>query len=232
MEKLSASQLYRLTELTSDSLHFRSRATQDRDQDILEFMQHFHPRAYQSLSFGLHLKRNQNHIFIMGEPGVGRIGMTKAMLKQAALQRNLPPDVVLVSDFSETNKTQYLYFEAGQGHEFKLAVESFITQLKSQLPILFDGHAYQLRSQMLENELAEKQQSMLQPAFDLAEELSIEINQNDNAFVLSAMIEDQRYRLADLKNFDENTQKFFMEAFDQVEEALNKGLSHFPVFAA
>ncbi|MBF6057054.1 Lon protease family protein [Thiomicrorhabdus heinhorstiae] len=228
MEKLSASQLYRFTELPADSLHLRDKSFHDRDQNILEFMQHFHPRAYQSLSFGLHLKRNQNHIFIMGEPGVGRIGMTKAMLKQAAQQKNLPPDVVLASDFAETNKTQYLYFEAGHGHEFKLAVESFITQLKSQLPVLFDGHAYQLRSQMLENEMAEKQQAMLQPAFDLAEELSIEINQNDNAFVLSAVVEDQRYRLADLKNFDENTQRFFMDAFDQVEEALNKGLSHFP----
>ena len=226
MEKLSSAQLYRFTQL--DSKLMTPPQTKDKDAEILAFMKHFHPRAYQSLSFGLHLKRKHNHIFIMGEPGVGRIGMTKALLKQAAAQKPIPPDVVLVSDFSEANKTQYLHFEAGQGYLFKAALVQFITQLKTQLPVLFDGHSYQLKSQQLENELADKQQKALEPAFALAEELSIDINQTENSFILNAIIEGKPYRLAELKKFDEEIQEHFMGAFDLVEEALNKGLTHFP----
>ncbi|GAB6070505.1 ATP-binding protein [Thiomicrorhabdus hydrogeniphila] len=226
MEKLSSQQLYRHTDLSQ--FDFKIDPNKGKDDEILDFMQYFHPRAYQSLNFGLHMKRNHNHIFIMGEPGIGRIGMTKAMLKQSAQQKPIPDDIVLVSDFSEANKTQYLYFEAGVGIEFKAAVETFITQLRTQLPVLFDGHAYQLRSQMLENDLNEKQEAVLEPAFELAEELSISITQTENNFVLSAIIDDKAYRAAELKNFDEATQKHFIEAFDKVEEALNKGLTHFP----
>ncbi|VAW49925.1 ATP-dependent protease La Type II, partial [hydrothermal vent metagenome] len=226
MEKLSAPQLYRFTQLNPNDIALDK--VKDKDAELLAFMQHFHPRAYQSLSFGLHLKRKHNHIFIMGEPGVGRIGMTKAMLKKAAKQKLLPSDVVLVSDFSEAGKTQYLYFEAGQGFHFKVALEQFVTQLKTQLPVLFDGHAYQLKSQQLENELAEKQEAALEPAFTLAEALSIEINQTENSFVLHAMIDGKSYRMMDLKKLDEPLQKQFLSAFDQVEEALNKGLTHFP----
>jgi len=226
MEKLSSQQLYRHTDLSQ--FDFKIDPNKGKDDEILDFMQYFHPRAYQSLNFGLHMKRNHNHIFIMGEPGIGRIGMTKAMLKQSAQQKPIPDDIVLVSDFSEANKTQYLYFEAGVGVEFKTAVETFVTQLRTQLPVLFDGHAYQLRSQMLENDLNEKQEAVLEPAFELAEELSISITQTENNFVLSAIVDDKPYRAAELKNFDEATQKHFIEAFDKVEEALNKGLTHFP----
>lgn len=226
MRKLSAEHLYRYTAIDAET--FQPDKVKIEERDVIQFMARFHPRAYQSLSFGLHLKRKQNHIFIMGEPGVGRIGMTKALLKQAAGQKKKPQDVVLVSDFSEPNKTQYLYFSAGQGHAFKVAMEDLITQLKSQLPLVFDGHAYQLRSQQLENELANKQESILQPAFDLAESLDVEIFQAENNFVLSAIIDDKRYKLNELKQFDDSVQQHFNEAVEQVEAALNQALTHFP----
>ncbi len=221
MRKLSAPELYRFTQINSEEFHVS-------ESDTKEFMQRFHPRAFQSLNFGLHLKRNQNHIFIMGEPGVGRIGMTKSMLREAAKRKDIPQDVVLVSDFSEANKTQYLYFQAGHGHGFKQAVEELITQLKTQLPVVFDGHAYQLKNQQLENDLAQKQESALEPALDLAESLNIEVQQNENNFVLFAVVEGERLRMADLKKLDEPLQRYFMDGLDQVEEALNKGLTHFP----
>lgn len=226
MEKLNISQLYRYTRLNPELLVCSD--NQDKDDELLEFMQHFHPRAYQSLNFGLHLKRKHNHIFIMGEPGVGRIGMTKSMLKNAAKQKSIPNDVILASDFSESNKTQYLYFDAGQGFLFKNAIVQLITQLKTQLPILFDGHSYQLKSQQLENELADKQQKILEPAYALAEELGIEINQTENSFLLHAIVDGKPYRLADVKKFEPEVQVHFLAAFDQVEEALNKALTHFP----
>jgi Lon-like ATP-dependent protease len=221
IKKLRSDQLYRFTHL--DRLAFSQ-----GEADIYTFMQHFHPRAYQSLNFGLHLKRNQNHIFVMGESGVGRIGMTKAMLLRAAKKRPVPDDVVLASDFSEHNKTQYLYFPAGYGAPFKQAIEELITQLKTQLPVVFDGHAYQLRSQQLENELAEKQEAALEPAFELADELGIEIIQKENSFVLKAIVGDKKLSAAELKSLDKAQQHRFHEAMDKVEEALNKGLAKFP----
>ncbi|MGE4503225.1 MAG: Lon protease family protein [Thiomicrospira sp.] len=221
MRKLSADQLYRFTHIDAD-------AFLETQSDIHGFMQRYHPRAYQSLNFGLHLKRNHNHIFIMGEPGVGRIGMTKAMLTKAAQTKPLPDDVVLVADFKDSNKTQYLYFPGGQGYAFKSAIEKFIAQLKTQLPVVFDGHAYQLRSQQLERKLNERQDEVLAPAFDLAESLDVDILQTENNFVLHAVVDGKKMRLAELKTLDEATQARFTKALDQVEQALNEGLTRFP----
>ena len=221
IKQLSSDVMYRFTHLPREAFYHNK-------ADIYAFMQHFHPRAYQSLNFGLHLKRNQNHIFVMGESGVGRVGMTKAMLLRAANNRPIPDDVVLVSDFSEANKTQYLYFAAGMGHGFKQAIEDLITQLKTQLPVVFDGHAYQLRSQQLENELAEKQEAALAEAFALADELGIEIVQNENNFVLKAIVGDKRLSLAEVKQLGEEQQHYFSTAMDRVEAALSQGLTHFP----
>ena len=226
MRKLTTENLYRFTSI--NAADFNPEKIKIEDQGVIEFMQRYHPRAYQSLNFGLHLKRNQNHIFIMGEPGVGRIGMTKALLKKAAEQKDQSSDLVLVSDFSETNKTQYLYFEPGQGYAFKTAMENLISQLKSQLPLVFDGHAYQLRSQQLENKMTEKQALVLKPAFDLAEKLDIEIMQTENSFMLSAIIDDKRYKMSELVQFDKEIEMRFKAAFEQVETSLNEVLTHVP----
>ena len=221
MRKLSSDQLYRFTRIDSNAFASQS-------SDIYNFMQRFHPRAYQSLNFGLHLKRNHNHIFIMGEPGVGRIGMTKAMLMKAGENKPMPDDVALVSDFKESPKTKYLYFPAGQGHRFKAAIESFITQLKNQLPVVFDGHAYQLRSQQLERKLSARQEEVLAPAFELAESLGVDVQQTENNFVLHAIVDGEKMRLSELKSLDDKVQKHFTDALDKVEAALNEGLTRFP----
>ncbi len=221
MRKLTSNQLYRFSKINLNPLDIET-------PNSIEFMKRFHPRAYQALNFGLHLKRNQNHIFIMGQSGVGRVGMTKTLLKRAALNKANPKDLVLVSDFSEVNKTQYLYFEAGFGHCFKTALEEFVRQLKQQLPVIFDGHAYQLKNQQLEDELASKQEYALKDAFELAESLSIEIQQTENNFVLFAVVDEERLRLVDLKKLEEPVERHFLQALDKVEEELNKGLTHFP----
>jgi Lon-like ATP-dependent protease len=221
MRKLSCQQLYRQTLIDPQAFAQNNRTIDD-------FMQRFHPRAYQSLNFGLHLKRNHNHIFIMGEPGVGRIGMTKSMLVNAAKNKSMPDDVVLVSNFKEAPKTKYLYFPAGQGFGFKQAIERFISQLKNQLPVVFDGHAYQLRSQQLERRLAAEQEEILEPAFELANELSIDVQQTENNFVLHALVNGEKMRLSELKSLDDELQKHFTEALDQVEAKINEALTRFP----
>ncbi len=220
MKTLTPDALYRATRFDRDPRH--------QPFDITEYMRRVHPRAYQSLSFGLHLKRKQNHIFVLGEPGVGRIGMVKAMLQKAAAERPVPDDVVLVSDFSAHNQTRYLYFPAGQGRAFKEAVESLIARLKTQLPILFDGVAYQRRSHELELALKEKQDAVLKPAFELADKLGVEISQADNSFMLYARHEGELYRLSELKAKDEALHARFEKAIAEVEKALNDALSHYP----
>ncbi|AHF00955.1 ATP-dependent protease [Thiomicrospira aerophila AL3] len=221
MQKLRVDQLYRQTQIDTD-------AFEKNETGAEAFMQRFHPRAYQSLNFGLHLKRNHNHIFIMGEPGVGRIGMTKALLNKAAAAKPMPDDVVLVADLKEPPKTRYLYFPAGQGHEFKVAIEQFIAQLKHQLPLVFDGHGYQLRSQQLERKMAAEQEEVLRPAFELAEQLSIDILQTENNFVLHAIVDGKKMRLAELKSLPAEDQARYTEALDLVEAQLNEGLTRFP----
>lgn len=221
MQKLIAAQLYRAT--CFDGLDPREQAC-----DVVAYMRHVHPRAFQSLSFGLHLKRRQNHIFVLGEPGIGRIGMVRAMLMQAAKEKPVPDDVVLVTDFDRRNQTRYLYFPAGQGAAFKEAVEAFIVQLKTQLPLIFDGVAYQRQSQALEQQLKDKQEAILQPAFELAQKLGVEINQGDNSFTLYVRHEGELYRLSDLKTKDEALYNRYEPAVTQVEQALNEALSYYP----
>ena len=221
MQKLSVDQLYRHTLI--NPVEFEQKIVDEK-----LFMKRFHPRAYQSLNFGLHLKRNQNHFFITGEHGIGRIGMCKTLLREAALRKKKPKDVVLVSDFSEAYKTQYLYLEGGTGHLFKVAIEEFISQIKEQLPIIYDGHAYQLKSQHLDNNLAQGQKEALKPAYELADKLDVDIAQTENSFLISAIVNGEKIRMQNLDKLDKTLQEKFLDAFELVEEKLNKGLTKFP----
>ena len=96
------------------------------------------------------------------------------------------------------------------------------------MPVVFDSHAYQLKNQQLDKNLSDLQQAELDPAYDLAESLSVDIEQVESSFVLTAIVDGKCLKMQAIEQLEEPIQKKFIDAFDKVEEALNKGLTKFP----
>jgi Lon-like ATP-dependent protease len=190
-------------------------------------MQQLHSRACSALSAYLHSPRPM-HAMVVDHGVLAWRDWVVAQVKQMAHQRPTPPDVVLVHDFTQPNSGYYLTLPAGYGAVFRTAIAELVRTIREELPLLFDGHAYQQRVQQLEEQLKVQQEALLRPVFHLAAELRVSIEQMDNLFALRAHVDEEVYSRQELMSLPEGQRTPALAAIERIEQALNEALAHFP----
>jgi Lon-like ATP-dependent protease len=214
---LSAASLYRQT--TPESLLDFSSC-----QDQMGLL---HPRAHAALSTLLRSPRRVNAMVVDHGVQAWRDWVVE-QVKSVAAQRPTPLDVVLVHDFTLPNGGYYLNLPAGYGAVFRSAIAQLVRSIREELPLLFDGHAYQQQVQQLEEQLKLKQEALLRPVFELAATLGIMIDQEEASFTLRAKVEEAALGRQALMQLPEAQRVPLLAAVEQIEQALNAALAHFP----
>lgn len=192
-----------------------------------EAMQQLHPRATAALQAFLRSPR-QLHAMVVDHGDLAWRDWVVAQVKLAAMGKPTPPDVVLVHDFTQPNSGYYLTLPPGYGSVFRQAIADLVNGIREELPLLFDGHAYQQRVQQQEEQLKLEQEALLKPVFTLAAEKSVELDQTENLFVLRAIVGEEVLNKAALMSLPEAERNTALAAIDQVEQILNEALAHFP----
>jgi predicted ATP-dependent protease len=190
-------------------------------------MQCLHPRAFVSLSSLLRSPRRV-HALVMDHGMRAWREWVVTQVKQAANQRPTPPDVVLVHDFTQPNSGYYLTLPPGHGPMFRAAIGKLVLAIREELPLLFDGHAYQQRVLQLEEQLKIKQEQLLRPVFSMANGLGVLIDQVENLFVLRVKHEEDELNRHELMQLAEDVREPLLAKVEQIEQALNAALAQFP----
>ncbi len=93
----------------------------------------FQPRALQALEMALRIKNAGFHIYLSGNPDLGRSHMLLSCLKPAASQLDTPPDLVYVQNFSSPDAPLLLHLPAGHGRKFREAIQKLMDDIPGNL---------------------------------------------------------------------------------------------------
>ena len=123
------------------------------------------PRAQSALEFGIAMKSPGYNIFVMGEPGLGRLSMINAHLD--GLSKNLPtPDsFAYVDNFANTREPSVIRMSAGLGRQFCNDIEILIDNILMTFPAAFESPSYQQRKSAIERAFSQSYNN----AIDLVE---------------------------------------------------------------
>jgi Lon-like ATP-dependent protease len=216
------------TSLSSSSLYRQTPIESVTDlSPSMDDMALLHPRAAAALSTLLRSPRRVNAMVVDHGVMAWRDWVVD-QVKLAAAKRPTPPDVVLVHDFTLPNGGYYLTLPAGYGGVFRAAIAQLVRSIREELPLLFDGHAYQQQVFQLEEKLKLEHERLLRPVFMRAHELNITISQVDVSFTLSAHVDDTDLGRQGLMQLPEAERLPLLESLEQVEQLLNSALAHFP----
>lgn len=190
-------------------------------------MSSLHPRASAALSTLLRSPRRVNAMVVDHGVLAWRDWVVE-QVRFVAAQRPTPLDVVLVHDFTLPNGGYYLTLPAGYAVLFRTAIAQLVAAIREELPLLFDGHAYQRQAQQLEEQLKLEQETLLRPVFVLASESDIIVEQDDASFTLRAKVGDEGLGQQALMQLPEAQRVPLLASIEQIEQALNTVLAHFP----
>lgn len=101
-----------------------------------------HERAFEALRVGTGIRREGYNIFVVGSSGVGKQSVVMKTLEERARAEAIPPDWCYVHNFEDDHRPRALALPAGRGLELKTAMQRFIEDLRTVLPVIFTSDAY------------------------------------------------------------------------------------------
>ncbi|WAR44915.1 Lon protease family protein [Methylomonas rapida] len=108
------------------------------------------PRAQSALTFGVAMKAPGYNIFVMGEPGTGRLSMVSHYLTTYAEQQESPLSYAYVENFENPREPVAIELPSGEGHNFAKDVEKLIDDVLATFPAAFESPSYQQKKTAIE----------------------------------------------------------------------------------
>ncbi len=145
--------------------------TQDSDTRINNILGQ--ERAQSALDFGIAMQNPGYNIYVMGEPGTGRLSMITNLLTPSSQKQEIPPSYAYVENFENTREPVALELPADKAHEFCKDINHIIDNLIAIFPAVFESASYQQKKTALERSFTQQYNSAIDIVEKAAKEKSI-----------------------------------------------------------
>jgi lon-related putative ATP-dependent protease len=134
--------------------HLRIKSTQDLKgfEGVIE-----QQRPREALELGIRVNQRNFHIYVSGHRGTGKMTTTLRLLNRDAPMRPVPPDLLFVHNFDNSEEPWIVALPPGQGVRFRRDIEKFIIQLRHDIPDLYHSKEHQERIQVILNRSMERE---------------------------------------------------------------------------
>lgn len=113
-------------------------------------------RAQAALAFGVAMQHPGYNVFVMGEPGSGRMSMINDYLRQLARQQQTPPAYAYVDHFDNPREPLVIELPAGEGQQFRKSIDELIDNLLATFPSAFESPSYQQKKTTIEQQFNQR----------------------------------------------------------------------------
>jgi len=107
-------------------------------------------RAQSALEFGVAMNNPGYNIFVMGEPGLGRLSMITNYLETQAKTLPAPPSYAYVDNFDNSREPVAVELPAEYGQMLSKDIEKLIDDLLATFPAAFESPTYQQKKSAIE----------------------------------------------------------------------------------
>ncbi len=185
-------------------------------------------RAQSALEFGVAMSNPGYNIFVMGEPGLGRLSMITNHLHAQAHTLPAPPSYAYVDNFDNPREPVAVELPAEHGQMLSKDIEKLIDNLLATFPAAFESPTYQQKKSAIERHYNQ----LYNTAIDLVDKKSLSLDIalfREGESISFAPIRDNK-----ALNEDQFTQlplperETFHKHVEELEEYLNEVLLELP----
>ncbi len=179
-------------------------------------------RAQSALEFGVAMKNPGYNIFVMGEPGTGRLSMITNYLSLMVENQEAPPCFAYVDNFDNSREPISIELPAGQGQQFAKDIEQLIDHLLATFPAAFESPSYQQKKTAIERRFNQQYNTAIDKVDKKAEAMSVALYRESDTITFLP--------IRDNKSLDEDQFTLLpqveREAFHNHTEELEAYLGH------
>ena len=145
-------------------------------------------RGIKALEFGLQVDVKGYNIYIEGPSGVGKTMYTKNYLNTLSKKQKVPNDWCYIYNFDNPNEPIAVSLPAGQGKEFKDAMNGFILEIKKDIKKTFNTEDFEKEKALLKQEFEEKRSNILEKLNDSASKYNFQVKSSQNGIYMMPIV--------------------------------------------
>lgn len=185
-------------------------------------------RAQSALEFGVAMQNPGYNIYVMGEPGTGRLSMITNHLTPISHQQETPPAYAYVENFENNREPVAIELPAGQAQAFCKDINRLIDNLIATFPEAFESPSYQQKKTAIERTFNQKYNSAIDLVEQQAKDKSIALFR-DTESITFAPIRDNK--VLDEEQFNQlalEEREAFHKDTESLEDYLGDALIELP----
>ena len=177
-------------------------------------------RGIKAMEFGVNVNVKGYNLYIEGPSGVGKTMYTKNYLEKIASKKKVPLDWCYIYNFENTNEPIAVSLPAGQGKEFKEAMEGFITEIKKDIKKTFNADDFEKEKKLIKQEFEEKRNTLMDTLTDEALKFGFQVKSSQNGIYMMPVIDGNAVEEEEFEKLDEEVKKEFEEKSVIVQEKI------------
>ena len=185
-------------------------------------------RAQAAIEFGVAMTRPGYNIYVMGEPGTGRLSLVTRYLQDRARNQPAPSDWTYLNNFADPREPFALQLPAGRGKALLADMETFIDNLLATFPAAFENPTYQRHKTAIDREFSQRYNNAIDKVERRALEKNIALFRDGDTVSFSPMIAGKAAAEDEFAKFSEEEKEAFHKNARTLENYLGEVLVELP----
>ena len=118
-------------------------------------------RAIDAITLGLKMRSKGYNIYVAGLSGTGKMTTVKHLLGTVETGLGIPPDVVYVNNFRDTDRPRSILLTAGDGCRLKRDMEMLVINMHRNIVQIYESDVFKDRMKALVEEFKEREKTIL-----------------------------------------------------------------------
>lgn len=182
-------------------------------------------RGIKALEFGLNVDINGYNLYIEGPSGVGKTMYTKHYLDTISKKKKIPQDWCYVYNFDNPNEPVAIPLSAGQGKEFRDAMDRFIKDIKHDIKETFSNDDFEKEKALIKQEYDAKRESLMAKLNETSSQYGFQVKSANNGIYMMPVINGKTIEKSEFEKLDESTKKEFEDKSTIVQQHVMNAIS-------
>lgn len=213
---------YKQLKLTYDPNVFKFETTEDLEPIRAGIGQ---DRGIKALEFGLNVDINGYNLYLEGPSGVGKTMYTKNYLDQISKRKKVPQDWCYIYNFANPNEPVALSLPAGQGKEFRDAMDKFIRNIQRDIKNTFNNDDFEKEKVLLKQEFEEKKNILMNKLNEHSEKYGFRVKSSENGIYMMPILNGKTIEEEEFNKLDDKTKQEYEDKSSIVQQNIMQAIT-------
>ena len=177
-------------------------------------------RGIKALEFGLQVDLKGYNLYLEGPSGVGKTMYTKNYLEKIAPKKKTPSDWCYIYNFDNPNQPIAVGLPAGQGKEFKEAMDGFIKEIRKDIKKTFNADDFEKEKALIKQEFEAKRSALLEKLNQEASKYNFHVRTAQNGIYMMPIVDGKPVEEEEFDKLDDEIKQDYEQKSLIVQEQI------------